>query len=218
MSPQINFIWVAIVAVLYFVAWRLLAGLAKELGPRRWRWYVIAPIATVVLAAPWVDELWIAWRFGELCKDAGVHVLRKVEVDGFYDDYIRSGYDWVDRKEYRFMEHKSLDGKKVEHVEKTGDGKWRVTISDTPSARYHFKKTRDDVDVGYQLSAIEYAVIDSRNGETIGRRVIYKRYPGWINGLWTRFLGSGMTMCPDPERGPPQPLFPQSVLIPANTK
>ena len=51
--------------------------------PKGWL-YVLIPIAIV---APWGEEWWIAYNFGQLCrKDAGLHIYKTVETEGFYND------------------------------------------------------------------------------------------------------------------------------------
>lgn len=217
LSLQVTVVGLFIIAVFYAITGGLLVLFERTARPGRWRWAIIAPLGVIALAAPWVDEAWIAWHFNELCKDAGVHVVRKVEVDGFYDDTMRSGYALIDRLGYKFVEHPSVDRKRVERIEKP-QGKWQTTFVDKPTARYHYKKPRNDADAGYQIAAIEYVVVDSQTGEVIGRKVIYKRYPGWANALLVRHFGSGMTMCPDPERGPRQLPFPETVLIPTRAR
>ena len=43
-------------------------------------------LAIAILAAPWIEELWIAYNFDQLCrKDAGIFVNKVAEVDGYYD-------------------------------------------------------------------------------------------------------------------------------------
>jgi hypothetical protein len=183
---------------------------------------VLAPIA---LAAPLADELWIGWHFHEACKGAGVQVTRKVEIEGFYNattsgpsepgtvtnpqairEYEKSGF--------RFWERRAgWSETKVSHVEKV-NGEWHITILNRPTARYQYIKPIQDKVVSFKLRKIEYAVIDTQAGDQIGRSTIYKRYPGWVDGLWVGLFGSGMTMCPDPEMRPYQPSFPEAVLAP----
>ena len=223
MSLQITAVGLFTIVAFYAIAGYALAILERTIRPERWRWAIIAPVGVCVLGLPWFDEVWIAWHFGELCKDAGVHVSRKVEVPGYFDDTYDThrgplssqGIDAYEKAGYSFYENKSRD--KFVRREKI-NGQWQTTIHDQPTARYHFRKTRNDEDVGYRLEAIEYVVVDSHTKEVIARRAIYKRYPGWVNAIWARFLGSGMTMCPDPERGPRQPLFPAAALNPTRTK
>lgn len=74
-------------------------------------WVAIVLLYAVLAIAPWVEELWIAWNFGQLCKKgAGIFVFKSVEVEGFYHgsgapfDLVRSG-------RYRWIEGPSPDGK-----------------------------------------------------------------------------------------------------------
>lgn len=230
MGLQISIFGIAIAAIFYTVGALILVTLKRLLRSNRWRQLVIAPLTVLVVAAPWADELWIAWHFSALCKDAGVHIVRSVEVEGFLNDTTRSSSEHLigrlitdaesvtsfDRSGYRFKESRLKDGK-VWRLERVAEGV-QTSVIDKPTARYHYTITRYHQDAGYQLEAIEYAVVDSQTGEVIGRKATYKRYPGWVNAIWIRYFGSGMTMCPDPERGPRQLRFPESVLMPIKTK
>lgn len=194
----------SIVTGLLFLLW---------LPMRHWQgWrFVIAPLALVFIALPWVDEIYIAWHFHELCKDAGVHVYKKVEVDGFLDDTSREERDgqkigllfnnpkyledW-DRTGYVFKEYMLKDGG-ARHLERQPDGVY-VTILDRPTARYVYKYSANNEDAGLQLSKTEFIIVDTQTDEIISRSTLYKRYPGWVEGLWIRFVGSGLTICERP--------------------
>jgi len=78
------------------------------------------------MALPWAEETWIAWHFNETCKEAGVKVYRQVEVDGFYDGTMGTGYSFIEDYGFRFMEEKTSDGK-IAHTEKP-EGQWKTTI------------------------------------------------------------------------------------------
>jgi len=193
MTLQISIIGYLIMVLFYVIS----AGLVALLWypSRRWQgWkYVILPIAVVILALPWADEVYIAWRFHELCKDAGIHVYRKVEVEGFYNDVMP-----VEMNGYQFMEQKSNWENNIVRIEKNEDGKRIQTYVDKPSARYHYKYSANNEDMGLQLEKSEWVVIDSNNNEVLGRETIFKRYPGWVEGLWLRFLGIYPTICYGP--------------------
>jgi hypothetical protein len=74
-------------------------------------WVVIIPLYAVLAIAPWVEELWIARNFGQLCKkDAGIFVYKTVEVEGFYD-VTGATLDLVRPGGYRFVESHSRDSK-----------------------------------------------------------------------------------------------------------
>jgi len=188
------------------------------------------PLTLLLLAVPVADEVWITWHFNESCKEAGVHVIRKVKVAGYLNDTSRASPDYArelvitdpsairdfDRAGYRFEEQLFTDGK-VRHLERVPEG-IRVSVLDRPTARYIHRRLYEDEQAGYLLRRTKYVVFDGESEEVLGWRSFYKRYPGWVDSLWMRFLGSGMTMCPDPEIGPKQPQFPEAVLSPMSEK
>ena len=86
MNLQISIVGMAIIAVLYWICGAVLLKVWRRVRGRTWGKVVVPLVAFVVLILPWADEVWIAWHFSEFCKDAGVRVVRKVEVEGYYDD------------------------------------------------------------------------------------------------------------------------------------
>jgi hypothetical protein len=198
----------------------LLWPLFRLLRNSRWKLWIVSIVGLPILAAPWAEEAWIAWHFNEACKDAGVKVYRQVEVDGFYDDTMPSGYELIARYGYKFMEHRTDDGK-VKHIEKFAD-QWQIAIVDRPTARYHFKHayqpTRNNTEesIGWKLLRAGTLVVDSQTNDVVGRSISYIRLPSVADWQWIRFFGGGGHSCPDQEKGPHQPPFPQSVFIPLN--
>jgi len=93
MQYQIGIVGAGIIAIysaiILLVVIRPLARMLRDM--RGGNWIIVGPIAVVLLAAPWAEEYWIASRFEEVCKDAGVHVYKQVEVDGFYDATMGGG-------------------------------------------------------------------------------------------------------------------------------
>lgn len=70
--------------VVYF-AIALLVVLIVWLRFKLAKGWLLLLIPTLFIA-PWVEELWIAYNFGQLCrKDAGIFINRTVEVEGYYD-------------------------------------------------------------------------------------------------------------------------------------
>jgi len=91
---------------------------------KRWKgaWMLMVPLFLLLYIGPVAEELWIAWNFGRLCrKDAGLAVYKIVEVDGFYDAYMRSGFAITKRGDYRFVEHATADTEGVERVERADE-------------------------------------------------------------------------------------------------
>ena len=168
----------------------------------------------------------------ETCETAGVHVVRKVEAEGFYDDTAGGptspgpitspqAIESREKSGFRFLERKAGYGtNKYSHVEKV-NGQWWATILDHPTARYVYKFTdpRQEIPIGRQLEKYETLLIDSQTGEVLGRDTSFKRFPSWIN-LWVGFFGSGLTLCKgpldDPEKQKRFGLLYDYVLIPTN--
>ena len=98
-------------ALVYGGIWWLSRG-----APQRASIRIVA--AAVLLVLPVSEELWIAWRFGQACKEAGTFITRKVQADGFYDDTMRSAYENTSRSGYRFVEQRTEDRKAIERVER----------------------------------------------------------------------------------------------------
>lgn len=108
-----SFIFLAILyAVVLGLIWLVWVKLAKRKfsGPAAWG------VVALVIMAPWLEEFWIAWNFGQLCrKDAGIVVHKVVEVEGFYSDPPIGTLELVKSGGYRFIETKSEN--KVRRVE-----------------------------------------------------------------------------------------------------
>jgi hypothetical protein len=145
---------------------------------------------------PFADEFWIAWRFREACKDAGVHVYKTATVAGFYDDTSPWNVDLLRQSGYRFIEYREPFGAKVVHLEQD-NGIVRETTLDKPTARYRyqFANPRREVGIGFRLENRETQVVDSASGIVMARRASFNRYPGLVEGLWIRFVDSGQTSC-----------------------
>src|SRR5262249_27203494 len=138
-----SFFGLLLIVLIYVLGGVLLALLWFAL--RRWKraCTVLLPLLVLLLVLPWVEELWIAWNFGQLCKkDAGIFVYRTVEVDGFYDDthgwtaedLRKSGYQWVEgRGAESYWRHDRLNA----HVRSV-----RITH---PTARFRYAR-----DSGYR--------------------------------------------------------------------
>jgi hypothetical protein len=86
--------------------------------PGRKPWLI--GLAVVILLLPISEELWIAWNFGQACKEAGTFIHKKVQVEGFYDSTMRSAYENTKPGRYRFVEHATEDRKGYERVTVTG--------------------------------------------------------------------------------------------------
>lgn len=240
MNLQISIFGLLIATVLYVACGSALFAVWRRVRGETWAKIVLPALAITVLLVPWVDEVWIAWNFKELCKGAGVRVVRKVETDGYYDS-TTSGWDKptvltdpklisdLERSGFRFSERNAGFASdrlgKISHLEKHADGLWRISILDRPEARYHYKRIVDyrdatgiheEISVAYKIMMTGEEVIDTKSGEIIGRNIEYSRRPGWLEGSWLRFVGTGATICRGsaPEAGGLRYLLHHYVLIP----
>lgn len=218
MSLQISPIGIVIALIIYAITFLALRPVFRALGRkkvlRNLRW----PLGALLLILPWTDEFWISWHFSRLCENSGVHISRSVRADGFYDETMPSGYEYIERLGFRYMEHPSRNSSDlIDHIEKAGD-QWVVTPLSQPRARYRYRKSSDNEVVGYRIYKLEYVLLDDQTSTIVARNTIYKRYRGWIEGLWVRHLGSGLTICPDPELNSRQPPFPASAILPNSNR
>jgi len=182
-----------------------------------WRWVITVPLvlgAAALAAAPFIEEARIASRFEELCKDAGIHVVRKVEAEGyFYDISFRNlkpgpitnpeAIREYERRGFRFIEYRGYPSgthTPFYRVEKTSSG-WEAKAIQKPAARYRLGETligsNAEIPMGHRLWKQERIVIDRESGEVIGRYTIYKRISNTIDQLWRGMLGSTLKLCPE---------------------
>jgi hypothetical protein len=144
-----------------------------------------ALVAGYLLAAvlvPLGDVFYTSWQMARLCPEAGLHVYRSVEVEGFYSelpwtkDVMDEGYQYVEFR-YGGQVHKFLRrGNKIETEQLSAQGERYE-----PKSQYWM--TDEDIVVAPNISATEFAVLDSGTRECLGRSVSYRAYPGWVDRL-----------------------------------
>ena len=172
--------------------------------------YWKAGLLAVAFVAPWTEELWIAYNFGQLCrKDAGIVIKRTVEVEGFYDatrpthagPRSEEGAKDLDRGGYRFYEMVLPNNKggpsQTVHLEKVNDV-WTATVLDKPAAKYHYTRNIYGEQVAHKITRQEARVTDSVSGAVVGRYIAYSRdaYWGFIH------LSAPRMGCDGPDMGP----------------
>ncbi len=173
-----------LLGVVYVALALVLWGTARVTRGMAGRKALLAVIGMVFLILPIGEELWIAWNFGQACKEAGTFIYKKVEVDGFYDD-TRSTHagtptpqavESFEKSGYRFFEMKGRE--KFVRIEKIDD-QWRAAALDYPTARYHYQ-SRDHLSLALKVVRHESIVIDAREKQTIGKETIIGRYAPWF--------------------------------------
>lgn len=223
MNYQIGIVGAGIIAVysalvLLIIVWPL----GKLLKRFSWRWRVVGPVAFILLAAPWAEEYWIARNFALACEDAGVHVYKQVEVEGFYDATGGWGQQAFLQLPYQFVEFKSTFESGYKRLEKV-DGSVRLLSIDQPAARYHYKYAyqptpyKQEERIGWKLEKLGMVIVDSETGEVIGRDTQYRRTINIAEGSWRLFWGLAKNTCQGSAPKPPdlRHLLYHYVLIPA---
>ena len=203
-----SFIFLAVLyAVVLGLIWLVWVKLAKRKfsGPAAWG------VVALVIVAPWLEEFWIAWNFGQLCrKDAGIVVHKVVEVEGYYDATAGllqlnkpvlpvTAADF-DKRGYRFYEMSlaaANEGQRVAYFEKVNE-EWVGTVLDKPTAKYHYTRNIYGENVAHKITRVEARVANVENGEIIGRYVSYGRGPYWFYIS----LGNPPYSCDGPDGGP----------------
>lgn len=104
-------------ALLLLVLWGI-ARLTRGMPGRR---TLLAVVGVVFLVLPVAEELWIAWNFGQACKEAGTFIYKKVKVEGFYDDTTGWGPRQLAASKYQFVESRDVLYKKLSRVERADD-------------------------------------------------------------------------------------------------
>ena len=139
----------------------------------------------VFLFLPVAEELWIAWNFGQACKEAGTFIYKKVKVQGFYDDTRTThagtptpqAVESFERSGYRFLEMRGRE--KFIRIEKI-DGQWRPIVLDRPTARYHYKWPDRGTRVAHKVGKSETVVIDTETNDQVARYTRFGRRPPWF--------------------------------------
>jgi len=107
------------------IAYGLLAlvlwGIARLTRAVHGRNVLLGVVGAVFLVAPVAEELWIAWNFGQACKEAGTFIYKKVKVEGFYDDTTGWGPRQLAASKYQFVESKDVLYKNFSRVERADD-------------------------------------------------------------------------------------------------
>lgn len=206
--------WLPILLIWLPLSIWLLRKIALGLKPGPFKWAALGLLGVVLAAIPVGDDAYIQWHFNRLCRDAGMHYEKRIVVDGYYDSVMTGqgtagpitslpAIESYDREGFRFFERRAgyVPGKYGEqpiqyaHVEKV-EGKWKVSMLDRPTARYHFKFSSQHEAVGFRVRKYEEVILDTKTDVLVARQTIYTRYPGWLDSLWLRFFDERGKQCP----------------------
>jgi hypothetical protein len=177
------------------IAYGLLAlifwGIARLTRGIAGRKVLLSLVGFVFLILPVAEELWIAWNFGQACKEAGTFIYRTVQVEGFYDDtrpgrpgpLAEQAKKSMNQSGYLFYERPLQDTRggpaKVVRFEKVG-GEWQPMVLDQPTARFHFKQPSSNARVAHKIVKHETVVRDNSTGELLGKYTRFSRESPWF--------------------------------------
>lgn len=164
-----------------------LVRLSRGLSGRK---IILAVGALALIALPIGEELWIAWKFGQACKHAGLSIYKKVQVDGFYDD---TAHWWrqLSESKFAFVESRDPLHQSLWRAERTGNEIRHFKI-DRPTARYHFTRPHNHTPVAHKVRMFEYLVRDVHANEILAREQTYAREAPW----YSRFFDRRTLFCP----------------------
>jgi hypothetical protein len=97
--------------IAYFVLLLALWGVAHITRNLPARKVLLGILGAVFLLLPIAEELFIAWRFTQACREAGTFIYKKVQVEGYYDDTGAGMTRIVGGPPYRFIETPDGRGK-----------------------------------------------------------------------------------------------------------
>ena len=173
----ISVISIALLGIVYGVLLLIFLGVARLTRGMPGRKAVLGVVGAVFLVLPVAEELWIAWNFGQACKEAGTFIYKKAKVEGFYDDTTHWWRQLAGSK-YQFVESRDNLYGTLWRVERVGDEIKHSKI-DRPTARYHYSKPHSHTKVSFKVTMFEYLVRDSQADEVLAREKTFARNAPW---------------------------------------
>jgi len=209
-------ILIAICAVLTgIVAWKLSTRATER---RAYRALITVGVATVTIVAMTWDVALTSGKMAKLCPQAGVHVKKSVQVEGFYTSYgspdmLDQGFRYIESRSYgnRLVVY-SKDGNTIKNEEfdaRTYQVKSRYEFA--YNAEHGAFQGRQDI--GIQKSIVR----DRQTGEEFGYSVTYFAYPGWVDRHTLSLLTQVLWACPGFTSSPDIEMYKQT-LLPLNDK
>jgi len=167
-----------LIAVIYAVAIAAFRFVWIRLLHRKFTGPIVWVVVAAIVIAPWVEELWIAWNFGQACREAGTFIYKKVQVEGFYDDTTH-WWRQLQESRYQFVESRDNLYGTLWRVERVGDEIRHFKI-DRPTARYQYKTRYSHAPVAHKVVRHEDVVEDNLTSDLLGRELVFGRDAPWF--------------------------------------
>lgn len=185
-----------------WVLWRVvrspkLAGLKKV--------FAVLVVLILAYAIPLGDVTLNSIAMTKVCPKAGLHIYKKVQVEGYFDQgasentLLNHPYHYA----YRFVETKR-PGTKVIRYERQSDGSIKKTELDQPTAEYEVVYEGWQPDKTARVSRLRDLVRNRVTGEIIAERLLFNPFHGWVDRyLLNRWFGATLHGCHGPAAGTP---------------
>lgn len=212
MKLYISDLSIGMLLVLYLpLALWLLWRVSRSTAVTRKIKLIVIPVLLVLAAVmPIWDVVVNSLAMEKVCPTAGLHVYKKVRVDGYYD--TGSGPRQIEEYGYRYIETKQPGGK-VAHYERQQDGSIKRTELEQPTAEYEVVyESRSPVPELGVRSMQRWHVRHRETGEVVGEWLAFSPMHGWVDRyLLNRWFGVGLRGC-DGENGIAS-RFPNELLL-----
>lgn len=163
---------------------------SKRLRTRLW---AIPFYLFLAYAIPLGDVTWHSWHMAKVCPNAGIHIYRTVEVDGFYCSISSI----IEKYPYAFVEGDESPGLRGYIRLERKNGKI-VALHNIPEllaewemlhAPYHYP----DKMLGVTVDG--YVIRNRHTGEVIAESMSYSARRGWIDALISSVIDNSVGGC-----------------------
>ena len=179
--------------------------------PRSWaaRLAVVLGIFVATTGALFWDVIDTTIAMRKACAtEAGLHVYKTAEAEGFYSDFAYANDVDFQLLPYEYIEGRQSSGG-LERLHRE-NGQIKHEHIDQPKSRYHVFSLRDEL-LPHNMSRKQFVVRDTTTGETLARSVTIRAYPGWLDRTLLAIWGPVVWLC-DARRQPNELV--KSTLIP----
>lgn len=201
-------VWLLLIFYLPLVIWVLYRVVTSPNVAELKKVAAIGVTLILAYAIPLGDVTLNSIAMAKVCPNAGVHIYKKVYVDGyFYEGYAEEPFK---KSPYRFIEAREPGKETITRVERVGD-KFVKTELSAPTAEYEYLSKGWTEDRQARVGRLRYAVINRNTGEVLAERLLFNPFMGWVDSyLLGALFGVGLQGC----HGNPSHSIAGEVLLP----
>jgi hypothetical protein len=174
------------------VGWMIFVWLLRRMENMRKRRLTAALVTAIVVTAPLWDVFTIGVEAQRLCREqAGLHVYRKVEAEGFVGGALSKK---LADGGFKFVESGGTLDRKFRHTLK--DGKDVAEQIDEFVSQYQLTTGDNHLVIGKHFERSSDQVIDRQTKEVLGELVVLSIFPGWFDNIAIALTGTGSGFSP----------------------